>query len=47
MNSQQTMDDHAFDEAYMHVYQTMHTVFLINFDNGMPYTAEELEIEAV
>ncbi len=49
MDNTQITDDDAIDEAYMHIYRTMHTTFHIALDEceRSPYTLEELAIEGV
>jgi len=44
---QETNEAEQIDSEFMHIYQTMHTVFHIEHENTSPYTDEELNIEGV
>ena len=44
---QATPEADQIDEAFMHIYQTMHSLFYVDLENTTQYTSEELSIEGV
>ena len=44
---QQANEADLLDEEYIHLYQTVHSLFYMELENNTQYTAEELSIEGV